>query len=62
MLRRRQGTRLLAWLDQAEVCGIDGLARFARKLREDHDPVQAGPTLRHSNGQTEGQITRLKLV
>ena len=24
--------------------------------------MQAGLTLRHSNGQTEGQITRLKLV
>jgi transposase len=62
MLRRREGERLPTWLDQAEASGIDGLARFARQLREDHGAVQAGLTLRHSNGQTEGQITRLKLV
>jgi transposase len=38
------------------------LARFARKIREDFAAVQAGLTLRHSNGQTEGQVGRLKLV
>ena len=46
----------------AEASGIGELERFARKLREDHDAVQAGLTLRYSNGQTEGQVTRLKLV
>ena len=62
MLRRREGERLPAWLDRAEASGIGELARFARKLREDHAAVQAGLTLRHSNGQTEGQVTRLKLL
>jgi transposase len=32
------------------------------KLRADRDAVQAGLTLRHSNGQTEGHVNRLKLV
>jgi transposase len=62
MLRRREGARLPAWLDAAEASGIDELKRFASKLREDRDAVQAGLTLRHSNGQTEGQVNRLKLV
>lgn len=62
MLRRREGARLLVWLDAAEASGIDELKRFAGKLRADHDAVQAGLTLRHSNGQTEGQVTKLKLV
>ena len=62
MLRRREGERLPAWLDAAEASGIDDLARFAGKLRADQDAVQAGLTLRHSNGQTEGQVNRLKLV
>lgn len=62
MVRRREGERLPAWLDAAEASGIDELARFARKLRADQDAVQAGLTLRWSNGQTEGQITRLKLL
>jgi transposase len=62
MLRRREGARLPAWPERAEASGVGDLARFARKLREDHDAVQAGLTLRWSNGQTEGQITRLKLL
>jgi transposase len=62
MLRRRAGERLPAWLDAAEASGIGELARFARKLRADLAAVQAGLTLRHSNGQTEGHVNRLKLV
>ena len=62
MLRRREGERLPAWLDEAEASGIGDLARFARTLRADHGAVQAGLTLPHSNGQTEGHVNRLKLV
>ena len=62
MLRRREGERLPAWLDKAEASGIDELKRFAAKLRTDQAAVQAGLTLRHSNGQTEGHVTKLKLV
>ena len=62
MLRRREGERLAAWLDTAEASGIGDLARFAAKLRTDQAAVQAGLTLRHSNGQTEGHVTKLKLV
>jgi transposase len=61
-LRRREGERLEAWLDKAEASGVEDLKRFAAKLRADHDAVQAGLTLRHSNGQTEGHVTKLKLV
>lgn len=62
MLRRREGERLEAWLDTTEMSDVDELKRFARKLRADYDAVQAGLTLRHSNGQTEGHVTKLKLV
>ena len=62
MLRRREGSRLPAWLEAAETSGISELERFASKLREDVAAVQEGLTLRYSNGQTEGQVTRLKLV
>jgi transposase len=36
--------------------------RFAAKPRTDPAAVQAGLTLRHSNGQPEGHVTKLKLV
>jgi transposase len=45
-----------------QVHEVGELERFARMLREDVAAVQAGPTLRHRNGQTEGQVNRLKLV
>jgi transposase len=62
MVRRREGDRLPAWLDRAEASGIGELTRFAGKLRGDLAAVQAGLTLRWSNGQTEGHVNRLKLV
>jgi len=62
MVRRREGTRLAAWLDTAEASDVDELKRFAGRLRNDLDAVQAGLTLRQSNGQTEGQVNRLKLL
>jgi transposase len=62
MLRRREGERFSDWLAKAEASGVEELTRFASKLRADMDAVQAGLTLRHSNGQTEGHVTKLKLV
>jgi transposase len=62
MLRRREGQRLEAWLATADASDIDELKRFAARLRADQDAVQAALTLRHSNGQTEGHVTKLKLV
>jgi transposase len=62
MLRRREGERLDAWLGKADASDVEELKRFAAKLRTDHAAVRAGLTLRHSNGQTEGHVTKLKLV
>ena len=62
MLRQRQGARLDAWIDHAAHSGIEDLKRFALGLRDDYAAVQAGLTLEYSNGQVEGQVTRLKLV
>ena len=62
MLRRREGEQLPAWLAAAETSGIEDLKRFAGKLRNDLAAVQAGLTVRQSNGQTEGQVNRLKLI
>jgi transposase len=62
MLRRREGERLEAWLAKADASDVEELTRFAAKLRTDLAAVQAGLTQRHSNGQTEGHVNRLKLV
>jgi transposase len=62
MVRERRGRDLEAWITAATDSGSDALARFARGLREDLAAVTAGLTLAWSNGVTEGQIHRLKLV
>lgn len=62
LVRERRGEQLDAWLEAAERSEIDELRRFAAGLRDDLAAVRAGLTLAHSNGQTEGQINRLKLL
>ncbi len=62
IVRERKPDELTAWLTEAMTCGLTDLERFATGLQRDHAAVQAALTLPYSNGQTEGQITRLKLI
>jgi transposase len=62
IVRKRRGEALEAWMAEAMHSGIDALARFARGLRDDLTAIKAGLTLEWSNGVTEGQIHRLKLL
>ena len=62
MVRERQGTRLDAWLAEADACGVPALRRFAKGLRADLDAVRAGLTEIWSNGATEGFVHKLKLL
>jgi transposase len=62
MLREREGERLDEWLDRVEKQGIPELQSGAFGLKKDYDAVKAGLTLEWSNGQTEGQVHRLKLL
>src|SRR3954470_9799866 len=62
MARERTGQGFDAWLTSATTSGIAELDRFARGLTEDRAAVEAGLTLEWSNGQTEGQVNKLKLL
>jgi transposase len=62
IVRERRGADLEAWMAEAISSGITELARFARGLQDDVPAVTAGLTFEWSNGVTEGQIHRLKLV
>ncbi len=62
MLREREGERFDEWLDRVEKQGVSELQRFATGLKKDDDALKAGLTLEWSNGQTEGQVHRLKLL
>jgi transposase len=62
LVHARQGTQLDSWLASVEASGIPELQRFANGLERDKTAVLAGLTLIHSNGQVEGQVTRMKLI
>src|SRR5215510_9043925 len=62
LVRERQGEALEAWMAEAIDSGVAVLVRFARGLQDDLRAIIAGLTLEWSNGVTEGQIHRLKLL
>ena len=62
LARERQGASLENWIETATSSAIPDLRRFAAGLRLDLAAVQAGLTEEWSNGQTEGQINRLKTL
>jgi transposase len=59
MIRERKPPALDTWIDTA-AGGL--LASFANGLSRDRAAVAAALVEPWSNGQTEGQVTRLKLV
>jgi len=62
MVRTRDGATLDPWLARAQASTIAPLQTFARGLLKDYAAVKAGLTVEWSNGQTEAQIQRLKLL
>jgi hypothetical protein len=50
------------WLDDAKECGIPAVVNFAKTLMIDIQAVRNAVIERWSNGQTEGQIDRLKTL
>ncbi len=62
MARERQGEELDAWIVRTRASENADLQRFAAGLLRDRAAVHAGLTLEWSNGQTEGQVNRLKSV
>lgn len=59
MIRKRDATALGLWLGEARQ---SLLASLATGLAADYDAVRNALIEPWSNGQTEGQITKLKLV
>jgi transposase len=50
------------WLTDAAGAGLPEFAAFVTKLRQDLEAVAAGLVLPYSQGQTEGQVNRLKTL
>lgn len=62
MLRHKQHEQLDCWLEQARTSGIAEMKSFALGIHRDYDAVKAAILLPWSQGQTEGQVNKLKTV
>ncbi len=62
MLRRREGERLDAWLEDVRNSQICELQKMVRSIERDKGAVLAGLTLPHSNGVVEGKVHKLKFL
>jgi transposase len=60
--RANAAQQLQNWIDEARASAVSELKGVATKLRQDQDAVVAALTLPYSQGQTEGFITKLKLL
>ena len=62
LLREHRVADLDTWLRASEESGIPEFVRFVQSLRRDQVAVSEAVTSRWSQGQTEGFITKLKLL
>jgi transposase len=62
IVRTRDQAAFAAWLTATADCGIPELRGFVGGIRRDQAAVEAALTSPWSNGQTEGQINRLKTL
>ncbi len=62
MVRNRLVAELPMWLQAAQGSGLTDLRNFAMGLRRDLEAVSNALKLPWSNGPTEGQVHRLKMI
>ncbi len=62
MVRHHASSTLDAWISACATSNISDLATFATGIRQDYAAVRAALTTPWSNGQTEGQVNRLKFL
>lgn len=62
LVEERCPAQLDDWLEAAEESAASELKSFARSLKQDYEAVRAALSYEWSQGQVEGQITRLELI
>jgi transposase len=61
MVRHRNIALLDPWLDVCQNSELTNLQNFATGIKQDYDVIRAALETPWSNGQTEGQVNRLKM-
>lgn len=62
MVKQKREEMLDCWLEQADRSGITEMRSFAYGIRRDYSAVKAAIVLPWSQGQTEGQVNKLKTL
>ena len=62
MVRQKKPEALDPWLEMCAASSVKALRTFAAGLKQDDQAVRSALELPWSNGQTEGQVTRLKFL
>jgi transposase len=62
MVRDHKPSKLEPWLSACAASNVADLVTFAAGIRQDYDAVRAALATYWSNGQTEGQVNRLKFL
>lgn len=62
MVCEKRAELLDLWLEDAKTSGVGPLISFAKGILQDYDAVKNALSLPWSNGQTEGQVNRLKFI
>ena len=62
MVRQKKPELLDRWLELSTKSSVKALRTFAAGIRQDYEAVRSALELPWSNGQTEGQVTRLKFI
>jgi len=62
MLHKREAHQFTDWLQACQASNIPELVNLALGMKKDQEAIQTAPSSEWSNGQTEGQVNRLKLL
>jgi transposase len=62
MINERQPELFAGWIEKMLASPVALLVNFAKGLQHDFQAVHAAMTYPWSNGQTDGQVNRLKLL
>jgi transposase len=62
MVQQKKASLLEAWLDASATSDVAAVRTFAAGIKQDYAAVRAALETPWSNGQTEGQVTKLKLI